>query len=82
MTIKSFLLARLSEETHADAGALRAEIERHDDRTMTVSGGQGGVETVTRCGTCASEYTRPCRALKSSAGRYRTHPDFDPDWDR
>lgn len=81
MNIKSFLLARLSEEQHVDADRIRAEIERHNDRTMVVSGGRGEIQTVTRCGTCANEYTRPCRTLKSTVSAYRAHPDFDPHWD-
>lgn len=80
MTIKAFLLARLDEEIRVDAAGIRREIERHDDRTMVVSGGARGVGYVTRCGVCANEYTSPCRALKSMARDYEDHPDFDATW--
>jgi hypothetical protein len=69
LTIKEFLLARLSEETDADTAPVRAEIERHNDRSMMVLGGARGPEVRTRCGLCVHEYTRPCRALRRIASR-------------
>lgn len=80
MTIKEFLLARLSDETDADTAPVRAEIERHNDRSMMVLGGARGHEVRTRCGLCVHEYTRPCRALRRIASRYQDHPDFDQAW--
>lgn len=80
MTIRTFLLARLDEEIRVDAAGRRREIERHNDRTMVVSGGAREVGYVTRCGVCANEYTSPCRALKSMAREYADHPDFDTAW--
>jgi hypothetical protein len=53
LSIQEFLLG-------LDAG-LTAEIERHKDRTMTVAS-LSGEETITRCGTCPKEDTRPCTA--------------------
>lgn len=80
MTIKEFLLARLSEETDVDTGPIRAEIERHNDRSMWVLGGARAPEVLTRCGLCVHEHTRPCTALRRLASAYVDHPDFDPAW--
>jgi hypothetical protein len=81
VNVKTFLLARLAEDARVDAVRLRAQIERHNDRTMVVvSGGKRQLEYVTRCGTCPKESTTPCRILKEMASEYSTHPDFDSDW--
>jgi hypothetical protein len=62
--------------THA---ALRAEIMRHSDRSMTVVS-RGGIETITRCRVCPHESTTPCRALRLLAMPYARHPRFRPEW--
>lgn len=80
MTVKEFLLARLSEETDVDNTAIRAEIERHNDRSMWILGGASAPEVRTRCGLCVHEYTRPCLALRRIASKYQNHPDFDQAW--
>jgi hypothetical protein len=62
---------------------LRAEIERHADRTMTVrssSGSSSGMEAITRCGVCPKEATRPCAALRILALPYADHPGYRPEW--
>lgn len=82
VNIKTFLLARLAENTNVDTVCLRAQVERHNDRTMVVvSGGKRQLEYVTRCGTCPKESTTPCRILKEMANEYSSHPDFDSDWE-
>lgn len=58
---------------------LRAEIERHDDRSMTVVTLKG-TETITRCGVCPREDTRPCTALRVLALPYAQHPAYRPEW--
>lgn len=62
--------------THA---ALRAEIMRHSDRSMTVVS-RGGVETITRCRVCPHETTAPCTALRLLAVPYADHPGFRAEW--
>jgi hypothetical protein len=66
------------------AGAkLRAEIERHADRTMTVlstSGSSSGMEAITRCGVCPKEPARPCSVLRVLALPYAQHPAYRPEW--
>ena len=71
LSIQDFLLDR-------DAG-LAAELERHKDRTMTVVS-LSGIETITRCGTCPREPTRPCMSLRILALRYAQHPAYLPEW--
>lgn len=81
VNIRAFLLARLAENTNVETVRLRAQVERHNDRTMVVvSGGTRPLEYVTRCGTCPKESTTPCRILKKMASEYSSHPDFDSDW--
>ena len=81
MNVKTFLLARLAEDANVDTVRLRAQVERHNDRTMVVqSGGKRPLEYVTRCGTCPKESTTPCRILREMASEYSNHPDFDSDW--
>ena len=58
---------------------LRAEIERHSDRTMRVVSYKG-IETITRCRTCAKDDTRPCLALRVLAVAYGRHPAYRPEW--
>ena len=58
---------------------LRAEVKRHSDRTMTVVT-LSGIETITRCGICPKEDTRPCRALRILAMPYAQHPAYRPEW--
>ncbi len=71
LSIHDFLLAR-------DPG-LAAEVERHQDRTMTVVSFSGR-KTITRCGRCPKEDSRPCRALRALALRYAHHPAYRPEW--
>ena len=93
MSIQLFLLSRVS-ECEADFFALtkpeqevavstvdadRIEIESHHDRTMVVTS-RAGTETVTRCGICAKESSRPCHALKVMALPYASHPDYQQIW--
>jgi hypothetical protein len=62
---------------------LRAEIERHADRTMTVrssTGSSSGMGAITRCGVCPKEATRPCTALRVLALPYADHPAYRPEW--
>jgi len=58
---------------------LRAEIERHNDRTMTVVT-LSGTETITRCGICPKTNTAPCIGLRRIAAPYAGHPAFQPEW--
>jgi hypothetical protein len=58
----------------------RAVIHRHHDQSVTVMA-TGEFQTVTRCGICIHEFTRPCRALKTLALPDRAHPDYDRAWD-
>jgi hypothetical protein len=60
-------------------GALRAEVERHSDRTMTVVSLSGHV-SITRCRVCPKEDTRPCTALRVLALPYAQHPAYRPEW--
>jgi hypothetical protein len=76
VTIKTFLLTRLSEEIQVDGGRRRREIESHNDRSMVVTW-QHEAETVTRCGTCTKESSRPCTPLRLLAARYNDHPEFE-----
>lgn len=62
--------------TRAD---LREEVERHSDRTMTVVS-INKTETLTRCGVCPKEVTRPCMALRLLALPYAQHPAYRPEW--
>lgn len=57
----------------------RDAIEQHNDHTMTVVS-RSGMQTVTRCGFCPKEDTRPCRALKVMALRYSNHPAYLAEW--
>lgn len=57
----------------------RAIIHRHHDQSVTVMS-SGAFETVTRCGICIHEFTRPCRALKTLAAPDDAHPDYDLQW--
>lgn len=57
----------------------RAVIHRHHDRSVTVMA-SGAFETVTRCGICIHEFTRPCRALRTLAVPDDQHPDYDRLW--
>jgi hypothetical protein len=59
--------------------SLRTEIERHNDRTMTVVS-RGAIETITRCGVCPKELTRPCTALRVLALPYARHPAYRTEW--
>jgi hypothetical protein len=58
---------------------LAAEVERHSDRTMTVVS-LSGIETITRCGICPKEDTRPCMALRILALPYAEHPGYRSEW--
>jgi hypothetical protein len=60
-------------------GSLRAAVERHSERTMTVVF-PGQIEAITRCGICPKEETRPCRALRILALPYAHHPAYRPEW--
>jgi hypothetical protein len=75
-SIQEFLLARLQDD---DSDAVRAEVERHRDRTMTVVF-RDRVETITRCGTCPKEPERPCTAMRELALPFADHPQFRPEW--
>jgi hypothetical protein len=79
VNIRTFLLARLSEESRVDGARSRRAIKLHDDRSMVVTW-QHNAETVTRCGTCTKEASRPCTALKLLAAKYEDHPDFEEAW--
>lgn len=59
--------------------ALRAEIERHNDRTMTVVS-RGDTQRITRCGICPKEGAPPCTALRLLALPYAQHPAYQPEW--
>jgi hypothetical protein len=69
----------LARSAPGDAVSFRAEIERHNDRTMTVVF-HDRVETITRCGVCPKEATRPCTALRRLAMPYVRHPAYRPEW--
>ncbi len=58
---------------------LRAEVERHNDRTMTVVS-LNETWTITRCGVCPKEANRPCTALRVLALPYAQHPAYRPEW--
>ena len=58
---------------------LRAEIEKHNDRSITITS-PGGAETMTRCGTCPQEATQPCRGLRLLALPYADHPTYQSVW--
>jgi hypothetical protein len=66
-------------ELFPTVASLRAEIERHTDRSMTVMS-RGGMETITRCAACPKEETRPCMALRVLALPYAEHPGYRPEW--
>jgi hypothetical protein len=57
----------------------RIAIHRHHDRSVTVMFA-GRAQTISRCGVCAHELTRPCRALKRLALPHASHPDYDAAW--
>lgn len=57
----------------------RTAIHRHHDRSVTVMFA-GKAQTISRCGMCAHEVTRPCRALRLLALPDDAHPDYDPAW--
>lgn len=67
------------ESTPARHTEMRAEIERHNDHSMTVVS-RVGTETITRCGYCPKEETQPCRALRLLALPYARHPAYLPEW--
>jgi hypothetical protein len=74
--ISDFLYAHVRGD---DTEGLRAEVERHRDRTMTVVFRER-VETITRCGICPKEPSRPCTALRVLALPYAEDPLYDPGW--
>ena len=97
MRISEFLLARVRQdevdaEAHGyehhfdshDGGGVferrRTAIHRHHDRSITVVS-TGAFQTVSRCGVCIREFTRPCRVLMSLAQADNEHPDYDHAWD-
>lgn len=63
----------------ARQGSLRAEIERHHERTMTVIS-RRGLETITRCEVCPESETTPCIGLRRLAVPYAQHPAYRPEW--
>ncbi|MCW2784040.1 MAG: hypothetical protein JWP74_557 [Marmoricola sp.] len=93
--IKDFLLSRaMQDEAESDARQgrpstrhhpparhteLRAEIERHNDHSMTIVS-RVGTETITRCGCCPKEDGQPCRALRLLALPYAQHPAYRAEW--
>jgi hypothetical protein len=84
LTIKEFLLRYAvgtdrSGDDHAGPDALRAEVERHSDRTMTVVT-LGGTTTITRCGVCPKGEGRPCTALRLMALPFAQHPAYRQEW--
>ncbi len=84
LTIQEFLLryavgADRPDGDSAGPDALRAEIERHNDRTMTVVT-LSGTTTITRCGVCPKEETRPCTALRVMALPFADHPAYRQEW--
>ena len=84
LTIQEFLLryavgADRSGHDCAGPDAQRAEIERHNDRTMTVVT-LSGTTTITRCGVCPKEETRPCSALRLMALPFAQHPAYQQEW--
>jgi hypothetical protein len=84
LTIQEFLLryavgADRSGHDCAGPDAQRAEIERHNDRTMTVVT-LSGTSTITRCGVCPKEETRPCTALRVMALPFAEHPAYRQEW--
>jgi hypothetical protein len=58
--------------------ALREEVERHHDRTMTITS-HAGIETMTRCGVCPKSEP-PCIGLRRLALPYAHHPAYRPEW--
>lgn len=58
---------------------LHAEIERHNDRTMTVLT-RSGTETITRCGVCPKSSSAPCLGLRRLALPYAGHPAYQSEW--
>lgn len=79
---RSGLLPVVHRSASAESGELasfRAEVERHNDRTMTILS-LSGTETITRCGVCPKEESRPCMALRFLALPYAQHPAYRPEW--
>ena len=74
-TIYDFLLGLVVD---GDSGTVRAEVERHRERTMTVVF-RDRTETITRCATCREE-AHPCTALRVLALRFAEHPAYRPEW--
>lgn len=71
LSIHQFLLGQ-------DASLAR-EVERHRERTMTVVSLMG-TESITRCGTCPSEESRPCKALRVLALPFAHRPGYRSAW--
>ena len=59
--------------------SLAREVERHRERTMTVVSLMG-TESITRCGTCPREESRPCKALRVLALPFAHRPGYRPEW--
>jgi hypothetical protein len=58
---------------------LRAEVSRHEARTMTVVS-RGSTKTMTRCRSCFGEDAWPCTALRVLAAPYARHPAYRSEW--
>ncbi len=65
--------------SHRPPSRLQAEIERHNDRTMTVVS-RSGIETITRCGVCPKTESSACIGLRRLALPYAGHPAYRPEW--
>ena len=81
-TVKSMSARRLDpspDRPSLTGASLRAEVERHNDRTMTVVS-LHETWTITRCGVCPKEQARPCTALRLLALPYAQHPAYRPEW--
>lgn len=79
LSIHEFLLGLAKSEDRDERTRLRAEVERHRLRTMTVVS-HLGIETITRCGVCPKEDTQPCTVLRTIALPYAEHPSYQQEW--
>ena len=81
LSIPEFLLTYvLDDDEHSHSGVhLRAEIERHRERAVTVES-RRGVRTIRRCEVCPPDEGRPCKALRVLALPYARHPSYRREW--
>jgi hypothetical protein len=81
LSISEFLWTYVLDEGDVSlAGVkLRAEIERHRERTVTIES-RKGARTVARCQVCPREDGRPCMALRVLALPYARHPAYRQEW--